>query len=72
MSRQVCPATVRQLRTRRALSIAELSDASGVSGANLRRIESGEVRHPQMATLRRLAAALGVEVTDLLLVDVAA
>jgi transcriptional regulator with XRE-family HTH domain len=47
------------------LSQEELADASGVSAATIVQVELGN-RRPQGRTLRKLAAALGVEVADLL------
>lgn len=56
---------LRAIRVNRALSVAELAAAAGVSDDTIRRIESGE-RAPQMRTARALAAALDVRVADLL------
>jgi transcriptional regulator with XRE-family HTH domain len=47
------------------LSQEELAEASGVSAATIVQVELGH-RRPQGRTLRKLAAALGVEVADLL------
>ena len=51
---------LRQLRERRALSQAELAERAGITRTALSRIESCAV-DPHAATVRRLAAALGVE-----------
>ncbi len=56
-------------KTRRitaGLSIAELAERSGISIRAIADIEAGRVRRPQMATVRRIAEALDVAVTDLL------
>jgi transcriptional regulator with XRE-family HTH domain len=56
---------LRQLRAERGLTAAELSARSGLGKATLSQIEAGR-GNPRLETLRDLAAALGVEVTDLL------
>jgi len=56
---------LRWWRRARGLTQAELAKASGVARSQLARIERGEVDEPRPDTLRRLAAALGVEVLDL-------
>ena len=56
---------LRQLRAERGLTAAELSSRSGLGKATLSQIEAGR-GNPRLETLRDLAAALGVEVTDLL------
>ena len=61
-------------KTRRitaGLSIAELAKRSGISVRAIADIEAGRVRRPQMATARRVAAALDVAVTDLLVEEIA-
>ncbi|MHB8618713.1 MAG: helix-turn-helix domain-containing protein [Chloroflexota bacterium] len=52
------------LRNAKVLSQRELADRSGVSQTTIVKIESGE-RHPHPGTLRKLAAALGVDVEKL-------
>jgi transcriptional regulator with XRE-family HTH domain len=56
---------LRRLRAERGLIAAELSQRSGVAKATLSQIEAGR-GNPRLETLRDLAAALGVEVTQLL------
>ena len=53
---------VREVRIRQGLSQEELSEKSGVSAANISRIETGETKNPRPSTMRRLASALGVSV----------
>jgi transcriptional regulator with XRE-family HTH domain len=55
---------LRELRRRRVVTQAELAAGAGVSVATIRRIEAGAaVPHPR--TVRKLAAALGVEPVSL-------
>ncbi len=56
---------IRQARRRAGLSQEELAKASGVSPATVVQVELGH-RRPQGRTLRKLAAALGVEVAELI------
>ena len=62
------PITLRlhALRQRRRLSQAELARRSGVSQATISRIEAGKTRGVDLATLDRLARALGVSPRSLL------
>jgi len=55
---------LRNLRERRTLSLRELSDLSGVNYNAIWRIELGRTG-AQPRTVRRLAAALGVEPHEL-------
>jgi transcriptional regulator with XRE-family HTH domain len=58
---------LREARRRAMLSQEELADQSGVGVATVIRIENDQVkREPHFATLRKLAAALGIEPTELL------
>ena len=59
---------LKALRQLRALSQEELSERSGVGRATISRIERGETG-AQGRTLRRLAAALGVGVEELVQVE---
>jgi transcriptional regulator with XRE-family HTH domain len=54
---------LRRLRDEQGLSLRELSDASGVDQASISQIENDR-RSPNVATLQKLAAGLGVEVAD--------
>lgn len=56
---------VKQARRRLGLSQVELAEAASVSPATVVEIELGH-RQPQGRTLRKLAAALGVEVASLI------
>jgi transcriptional regulator with XRE-family HTH domain len=56
---------LRRLRKQSGLSQAALSEHAGVPQPTISNIESGR-REPHQATLRKLAAALGVEVPALL------
>ncbi len=56
---------LRKLRERKALSLRELSDLSGVDYNAIWRIEVGRTG-AQPRTVRRLAEALGVEPHELL------
>jgi transcriptional regulator with XRE-family HTH domain len=59
---------LKMLRKLRAMSQEELAEESGVGRATISRIERGETgAHGR--TLRRLAAALGVDVAELVQVE---
>jgi transcriptional regulator with XRE-family HTH domain len=58
--------TVRAERERRHMTIASLAREVGVSAAAISQIESGSVQ-PSLATLRKLAASLGIPVFRLFL-----
>ena len=60
----VVRARVRELRASRGLTQEQLCEAAGVSVDAVNRIENG-TRVPTITTLANLAAALGVEVSDL-------
>jgi transcriptional regulator with XRE-family HTH domain len=57
--------TLRRLRTKRGLSQQTLAEKSGLSREYVARLETGQ-HNPSLATLQRLATALGVPVTRLL------
>jgi transcriptional regulator with XRE-family HTH domain len=61
---EVNVARLKELRQLRAMSQEELSTESGVGRATISRLERGETG-AQGRTLRRLAAALGVGVEEL-------
>lgn len=67
----VSPAALRGVRIQRALSVRELAVRADVPPSVIYRLEAGTTRYPVMASLRRLAGALGVEVVDLVERDVA-
>jgi transcriptional regulator with XRE-family HTH domain len=52
-----------ELREKKALTLHELEELSGVGADGISKIENGH-RKPRPATLRKLARALGVEVED--------
>lgn len=56
---------LRQLRTDAKLSPDELADEAGVSRSTVYRIESGEVADPDLPTLRGLANALELPLSEL-------
>lgn len=57
-------ARLRALRQRRALTLADLSAATGISVSTLSRLESGQ-RRPNLELLLPLARALGVPLDEL-------
>lgn len=59
-------AAVRRLRLERGLSFRELRDLSGCSVSHLQRIEGGRVAQVSVPVLRRLARALGADVSVLM------
>jgi transcriptional regulator with XRE-family HTH domain len=56
---------LRRIREERGLSQADLAAASGVDRATINQVE-GDRRSPTLATLNKLADALGVEPADLI------
>lgn len=57
---------IKELRNDKALSQRELSEKSGVSNAEISRIESGERKKPSPHALKALAPFLGVSYEQLL------
>ena len=55
---------LRELRRLRVLTLRELEEESGVSYNTIWRLENGH-RQARPSTIRKLAAALGVEASDL-------
>lgn len=55
---------LRAVRERRFLSQGDLADRAGLTRATVSRIELGRLQ-PRFSTVRRLAAALGVEPAEL-------
>ena len=56
---------LREWRRRRALSQAELAALAGVTKATIVALEQDGRRTPHPRTVRKLAAALGIEPTEL-------
>jgi transcriptional regulator with XRE-family HTH domain len=59
---------LRELRRRRVLTLRELEEESGVSYNTIWRIENG-YREARPSTIRKLAAALGVEPEELVRIE---
>jgi transcriptional regulator with XRE-family HTH domain len=57
--------TLRRIRTMRGMNQVDLADASGVAQNTISEIELGK-REARPGTLKKLAGALGVEISDLL------
>lgn len=58
-------AAIREHRLRKGLSVQELADKAGLSHGGLHRMET-KVRQPTMASVRKVAAALGIEISELM------
>ena len=56
---------LKELRARQVLSLTELEERSGVDRQIIWRIESGYQKGAHQRTIRKLAAALGVEPYEL-------
>ncbi len=56
--------TLREVRARRMLTIRKLAALAGVAPMTIQFVESGK-RVPQFETMRKIAAALGVEATEI-------
>jgi transcriptional regulator with XRE-family HTH domain len=57
---------IKKLREAGGLTQLELAKKAGVTEAYISMIESGARKNPSLPTLKRLARALGVPVTELL------
>ena len=66
MGRRPLGAAVRRLRQARQLTQVQLATRARVSQGYLAALEGGLKSNPSLATLLRLAKALGVPVTELL------
>lgn len=62
---QIPSSRLRSCRERRLITRAELAELSGVSLGTIERIEGGRSKQPQMRIIRQLAAALEVEVDEI-------
>jgi len=58
--------TIKRLRVRAGMSQAELAQKAQVTRPYITMLETGARKAPSVATLRRIAKALGVPVTELL------
>lgn len=56
-------AELKRERDRRGLTLAEVSDRSGLDKGMLSRLENGKILNPTMTTLWRYAEAIGMQVT---------
>ena len=65
MSFEVDGQRLRELRVQRALSLRALGKRSGVTFATINNLENGN-RPARLATIRKLAEALGVEPKELM------
>jgi len=65
---EVNVAKLRELRRRRVLTLRELEQESGVSYNTIWRLENGYTA-ARPSTIRKLAAALGVEPEELIVVE---
>ncbi len=65
MSFEVNGQRLRQLRVERALSLRALAQRSGVAFDTINKLELGH-RPARLVTIRKLAAALGVEPKELM------
>jgi transcriptional regulator with XRE-family HTH domain len=65
MSFEVDGERLRELRVERALSLRALGERSGVTFATINNLENGN-RPARLATIRKLAEALGVEPKELM------
>jgi transcriptional regulator with XRE-family HTH domain len=62
------PVKLRALRTQKGWTVHEAAKIAGTTPDNLSRIERG-IRHPRSATLAKLAAAYGVDLESLLVME---
>lgn len=58
--------TIRQLREKNGTTQVELAVAAQITQAAISAIELGAVRNPGIETIRRIAAALGSNLEDLI------
>jgi transcriptional regulator with XRE-family HTH domain len=56
---------IRELRRERLLTQEDLAEKSGLNANSIVRIENGTIKEPRFSTVRKLAAALGVDPMDL-------
>jgi transcriptional regulator with XRE-family HTH domain len=65
LAMEVDSVKLKELRAREVLSLTELEERSGVDRQIIWRIESGYQKGAHQRTIRKLAAALGVEPHEL-------
>lgn len=58
-------ARVRRLRATAGMTQQQLAVAAGLAVSNVAQIEQGKIPDPRLSTLRALAKAMGVTVSDL-------
>jgi transcriptional regulator with XRE-family HTH domain len=56
---------LKEWRTRRALTLQDLSDRTGITKANISRIELG-LQEPRASSIRKLAQALDITIDQLM------
>jgi transcriptional regulator with XRE-family HTH domain len=66
MSPQRIGRVLKRLREKKGLSQAALAKQSGVAQGYISQMEAGEKKNPGIETLKKIAKALGVPVTELL------
>jgi transcriptional regulator with XRE-family HTH domain len=66
MSPRKIGGTLKRLRETKGLSQLQLAKRADVAQAYISEMEAGDKRNPGLETLRKLAKALGVPVTELL------
>jgi transcriptional regulator with XRE-family HTH domain len=66
MSPQRIGRVLKRLRENKGLSQAALAKQSGVAQGYISQMEAGEKKNPGIETLKKIAKALGVPVTELL------
>ena len=57
---RTAPATLRDERARRHLTVGQVASRAGLSKAAVSRIERGEVARPRAETLRKILLAMGI------------
>lgn len=57
---------LKELRLAKGLTIEGLHELSGVATGTISLIETGKIRNPGMATVRKLATALGTEISNIM------
>jgi DNA-binding XRE family transcriptional regulator len=55
---QLLGARIRELRSRAGMTVAEVSEATGIDQADLYRLETGQKPNPRLSTIVKVATAL--------------